>query len=106
MAYGATLISDDRVLLTLREGCLWAHAPNELAGMIEARGMGILAAEHAEKAQVRLVVDMSKIEDARLPDRNSIEFLGHIVPCLHKSENTAFPAGVLQYLKSGFAHED
>ncbi|MEO9820743.1 MAG: HPr kinase/phosphatase C-terminal domain-containing protein [Paracoccaceae bacterium] len=105
MSRGAHLISDDRVELRVDDGCLWACAPEQIAGMIEARGIGILAADFVARAKLNLVVDLSEVETRRLPEKHSKEFLGHIVPCVHKSETTAFPAAILQYLKVGLACE-
>ena len=103
MSRGAQLISDDRVELRFEDDCLWACAPDQIAGMIEARGVGILAADFVARAELKLVVDLSETETLRLPEKHFKQFLGHMVPCLHKSETTAFPAAILQYLKSGRA---
>ncbi|MEP3637985.1 MAG: HPr kinase/phosphatase C-terminal domain-containing protein [Paracoccaceae bacterium] len=103
MSRGAQLISDDRVELRSDNDCLWACAPDQIAGMIEARGVGILTADFVARAELKLVVDLSETETLRLPEKHYKELLGHMVPCLHKSETTAFPAAILQYLKSGRA---
>lgn len=105
MSRGAQLIGDDRVELLSEGNRLWACAPEHIAGMIEARGVGILAADHVARAVLTLVIDLSETQKLRLPEKHSKEFLGHVVPCLHKSETTAFPAAILQYLKAGLASE-
>ena len=45
MGRGATLVSDDRVHLSHVPGGLKASPPEAIAGVIEARGVGLLAAE-------------------------------------------------------------
>lgn len=62
------LVADDRVLLEEAHGRLVARAPAGLAGLIELRGVGILARPHEPAAVVRLVVDLAAPDAARLPE--------------------------------------
>lgn len=62
------LVADDRVLLEEAHGRLVARAPAGLAGLIELRGVGILARPHEPAAVVRLVVDLAAADAARLPE--------------------------------------
>ncbi len=55
---GARLVADDRVELFVREGDLWARPPAALAGLIEARGVGIAALPFAADAHVALAVEL------------------------------------------------
>lgn len=67
---GARLVADDRVELFLREGEVWARAPAALAGLIEARGVGIVALPFAPEARVALAVELVSARDVpRLPER-------------------------------------
>ncbi|WP_299146895.1 HPr kinase/phosphatase C-terminal domain-containing protein [uncultured Tateyamaria sp.] len=100
MALGAQLISDDQTELRVDQSMLHARAPASIRGLIEARGIGLLHAEAVE-ATIRLVIDLDQIETQRLPYAHQTEILGCTLPCLHKAETDAWPAGVLQYVKGG-----
>ena len=101
MAFGCRLVSDDRTVLTCRDGALFAFAPAAIQGRIEARGIGILAAETTATAHVILAIDMGPTEADRLPPERTVTLLGCPVALVHKVESAHFPAAVLQYLKAG-----
>jgi HPr kinase/phosphorylase len=101
MALGAALVADDRVVLSDRDGLPWISAPPEIAGLIEARFVGLLAAEAAPGAWLRLVVDLSRTEIERLPPPRTISVLGNDIPLVHKVESAHFAPAILQYLRSG-----
>lgn len=101
MAFGACLVADDQTEISLRDGHLWAAAPATLRGKIEARGIGILAAEHVRAAPLSLAVDLGQKEVDRLPPNYTITLFGVTLPCLHSYDSAHFPAGILQYLKAG-----
>lgn len=63
----ARLVADDRVRLEARDGLLVATTPPELAGLIEVRHLGIRRLAHQPQAVVRLVIDLSAADAARLP---------------------------------------
>lgn len=99
MAHGATLIADDAVTIRTGGGSVLAYAPESIHGRIEARGIGVLAAQPAGPTPVALVVDMGQLETERLPPRREVEIAGVTVAAVHKSEGTAFAPALLQYLK-------
>lgn len=99
MAYGATLIADDRTMLTRRGADILATCPPTIAGLIEARGVGILSLPAQETARIALVVDMSQTETMRLPEKHSHSVLDIRLACLHKVDAPYFPAAVLAYLR-------
>lgn len=101
LAFGCDLIADDRTELRLTEQDLWVLAPQKLAGLIEARHMGLLKADFLDRARLQLVVDLDRTETTRLPEPKSIDLLGKSLPLLHKVETAHFPAAILQYLKAG-----
>ena len=103
MAFGAQLVSDDRTVLTRPEkgGPLQASAPDTIRGKIEARGIGVLAAEPVESVPVRLAVDLDRAETARLPEFRTVDIGGTPVPLLHKVESGHFAPAILQYVRSG-----
>ena len=56
---GAVLVADDRVDLFASDGRLWGSAPASLAGLLEIRGVGIIALPHRSEAAIGLVVEMT-----------------------------------------------
>jgi HPr kinase/phosphorylase len=99
MVRGATLVADDRVVLSASGEKVVVSCPEPLCGLIEARGVGLLHAEYRSAVPLRLVVDMDHIETARLPKHRSITYLSRRFPLLHNVRSGHFPAAVLQYLR-------
>jgi serine kinase of HPr protein (carbohydrate metabolism regulator) len=83
---GARLVADDRTDLTVEQGRLVARPPAILAGLIEARGIGILrlpADSLLPAAPVALVVDLVAAADIeRMPAPQAETLLGVAVPRL------------------------
>ena len=79
MALGAGLIADDRVMIGIRDGRLEAWAPEPIAGLIEARGVGLLRAPAEAAAEVVLAVDLDRAPAARMPQCGRITYLGRNV---------------------------
>lgn len=74
---GAVLIADDRVDLTPDGGGVLLSGPDNLAGLIEVRGVGIVRVPFETKVPLSLIVDLVKPEDVeRLPDRLTADFMG------------------------------
>ncbi|WP_159978251.1 HPr kinase/phosphorylase [Roseobacter cerasinus] len=101
MALGAALVSDDQTQIDRRQETLWVSAPPAISGLIEARGVGLLEATPIKTARVYAVIDMDHTETRRLPELQTRVIAGIGIPCLHKVDSPAFPAAVLQYLKTG-----
>jgi serine kinase of HPr protein (carbohydrate metabolism regulator) len=79
----ARLVADDRLRLEPWHGRLLARAPEELAGLIEVRGLGIRRIAHEPVAVVGGVVDLAATDAERLPNRNTpIEVEGVLLPRL------------------------
>ena len=68
----AVLIGDDRVHLDTVGGQLWVRPVQELAGLIEVRGLGIRRFDFAIKAIVGIVVDLAAGDAQRLPPPESL----------------------------------
>jgi len=66
------LVGDDRVRLDTGTGQLWVRPVEELAGLIEIRGLGIRRCDFAAEAIVGLVVDLAAADAARLPAPESV----------------------------------
>lgn len=64
----AELVADDRVLLSPEDGRLVARPAPGLAGLIEARGLGIRRMAFRPRVALRHVVDLAAGDAARMPD--------------------------------------
>lgn len=103
MGLGCGLVADDRVQLDVTNGRLIASCPPAIAGLIEARGIGILRAEPAPAATVALVVDMDRAETTRLPPRRFTTLSGCDLPLIYRTDAPNFAPSILQLLKSGWS---
>ncbi|MFO1184814.1 MAG: HPr kinase/phosphatase C-terminal domain-containing protein [Bauldia sp.] len=65
----ARLVADDQVVVSARDGRLFADVPPPLAGLLEIRGQGIVRLPFRAPVAVRLVVEFRPIgECPRLPN--------------------------------------
>ena len=55
---GALLVADDQVDLVFGDGGLWGSAPEKIAGLIEARGIGLLRLPFQARVRVALAVTL------------------------------------------------
>ncbi len=100
IALGATLVADDRTLLSKVPTGLVANCPPAIQGLIEARGFGLLELPFETNVQIYLAVDLAQTERERLPKAHTTVFLGHSVKCFHKCDGPHFAAALLIYLKN------
>jgi len=80
---GWSLVADDRTLVWISGGRLYGRAPDSLKGLIEARGLGVIAAAHRSFAAIALAVrcvDAAAIERTPLPE--SLSLLGLSLPLI------------------------
>lgn len=80
---GWTLVADDRVVLSRRSEILVAAPAPALAGLIEARGIGVCRVPFLAEAEVALAVRLvasGAVE--RLPDPTFEAFLGISIPLI------------------------
>ncbi|QBY02305.1 serine kinase [Rhodophyticola sp. CCM32] len=104
MAHGAVLIADDGVRVTRVEDILTLHRPATAPPLIEARHMGLLAAEPASgPVPLRLAVDLDQPEPARLPPRRAISWGAACAPLIHGAGQPMLWAALIQYLRGGYA---
>lgn len=101
MALGAQLVSDDRTIVTKADGMLIASAPSAIAGLIEARGIGLIRTVAAGPMPLALVVDLSQEEPDRLPHPHSQTLFDVTLPCLWRVSAAHFAPSILLYLKGG-----
>jgi HPr kinase/phosphorylase len=100
IALGAMLVADDQTIITAQGGTLIADVPSSIAGLIEARGVGLLKQAHAGPTPLQLVVDLGCREEKRLPERHVHVLEGCAMPCLHNPESPHFAQAILLYIKS------
>ena len=62
-----SLIGDDRLILSARDGVLHLKGVPELKGMIEIYGLGIRHCDVAPEGMIGLVVDLAASDAERLP---------------------------------------
>ena len=75
------LVADDQVYLDQRGEDLWAAASDELSGMMEVRGVGLVAVDHMAEVRVRLVLDLCSLESVpRLPQVSCCTIDGVTLP--------------------------
>ncbi|MGH6953596.1 MAG: HPr kinase/phosphorylase [Alphaproteobacteria bacterium] len=74
---GARLVADDRCVLKRERGRIMLSVPPAIAGLLEVRGVGVVAVALTGTARLGLVVDL--VADgrvARLPGRARCRYLG------------------------------
>ena len=98
MAEGAQLVADDQVLLTESGGALYARAPAAIAGMIEARGLGLLTLPFRRLARIILAVDLA-LTQTRLPEPQQRCLHRVTIECLPARPDSAFARALAHYLK-------
>ena len=101
----ARLVADDRVRLEPCHGRLLARVPDELAGLIEVRGLGIRRMAYEPVAVVGSIVDLAAADAQRLPDEPmQIEIAGLPLPRLAVAVNDDASPAVLSWLTTAPAH--
>ena len=103
---GAALVADDRVDLAARDGFLTAAAPANLAGMIEVRGMGIMAVPSIPRSAIGLVIDLVH-EDAleRMPEPMVCSLLGVDLPLIRLDARSASAAAKVRLAVDAAHHQ-
>jgi hypothetical protein len=108
IAQGARLVADDRVELFVRDGALWARPPEKLAGLLEARGVGIVSLPHAHEARVVLAIRL--VAPAAVPRLPEAEYympplaLEARPPLLSLSAGDASTAAKILLAAAAFSH--
>jgi serine kinase of HPr protein (carbohydrate metabolism regulator) len=79
--HGFVLIADDRVEAWASDGHLFGAPHDVLAGLAEARGLGLLTIGYRPWARMILAVDCVSSEDVeRMPDPQVFEAFGLAIP--------------------------
>lgn len=103
IALGAELVADDRVELRREGDALLVSAPPAIAGLIEARGAGILRLAPRPEAPLALIVDLDGSEPERLPEPRRRELLGVSCRVLPGRARTGLAALAVVLLRAGVA---
>lgn len=84
MDKGAFLVSDDRTDLSLQGDHVQASCPENIHGLLEVRGVGILNFPTEKTVNIELVVELVKTlaEVERLPQPEFYNFTGLNIPSL------------------------
>lgn len=102
VALGAALVSDDRTLVSVRDGRLVGDCPRAaMKGLIEARGIGLLRAPATESVPLTLAIDLGQPETDRLPPQRKVTILGIPLPLVLHPQNDHFPDALMLYLRHG-----
>ncbi len=103
MGLGARLVADDRVALLRAGEALLASAPAALAGLIEARGIGLIAAEAVQEAPVALAVDLDREPAARMPQPGGITLMGKRIELIYGRGVPNIDVALMFVVKNGRA---
>lgn len=98
LGFGARLVADDNTLITLQAGSLRASPVARTAGLIEARGVGILGAARPQPAILRACVDLGQSESERLPPARQYNLLGRELPLVLGPASPHLAAALIQLL--------
>ena len=84
---GGTLISDDQTLCLKKQNDIFLFSIEEIYGLLEIRGMGIIKVPYIENVKMRIVVSMVKKKTERLFLKNKKKLLGLDYPLLELEPN-------------------
>ena len=82
IALGAVLVSDDRTEVRRDGQRLLLSPPRTIAGLVEARGVGLLRVPHVAEAEASVIVDLEHEAADRLPDPLHRTLLGLDCPVI------------------------
>jgi HPr kinase/phosphorylase len=101
ISLGAVLVADDQTEVFLQDDRPHLRCPAKLAGLIEARHVGLLRAPTVKTAPLHLVVDLAQTETQRLPERHGTVILGQHVDLVFAAANAHFPIALMLQLRHG-----
>lgn len=103
LSQGFRLVADDRTLIWASGGDLYGRAPDALAGLMEIRGLGVVA--QPTLRHCRIVLCVRDGTPQRMPDPSVINYAGLSVPLmilpLLESSAPAKLGRALQHLGAG-----
>lgn len=103
LALGAELVADDLTLIRAAGDGLVARCANPaLAGVIEARGIGLLEVPFLSEVPLALALDLDQNESERLPPRRELALLGRRLPLVLQAQNDHLAEALLLGLVHGW----
>lgn len=107
--YGATLIGDDRLILSVDGAGIHVAPHATLAGLLELRGLGLMRLPYAPSAPLGLVINLQEDAPPRLAEADYFTFADESVPLLAMRGADATTALRIKYaaqaLKNGFRQD-
>lgn len=94
----ASLVADDQVFLSKRDGAIIAECPPSIRGLIELRGTGIVQCDSVSTAPMHYAVLPGRASgETRLPPDNEVAQLaeGFSLPAVRLLASTPVPLAVL-----------
>lgn len=98
---GAILVADDQTILSINDNTLWASSPTPIAGLIEARFVGLLKTPFLARAPVSLAIDLDQTERERMPQKRSFSHQGCSIPLLYRVDAAHFASIIRLYVLGG-----
>ena len=102
IALGGRLVADDRTRLAPLDGVPHVLAPERLAGVIEARGIGLIRVPHVISAPLKLIVDMGAAEPARLPEQMTREIFGQRIRYIRRVDAPLLAGSIVALSNGGW----
>ncbi len=97
--FKAELVADDRVDIETTPQGLKASAPQNLKGLLEVRGVGIISLPVKPEIQISLAVELTEEKIERLPEESFYSLCGKKVPFIKLNPfEASAPAKVLAAL--------
>ncbi len=98
---GACLISDDYTEIRCEDGQALMSPPDEIAGRLEIRGIGLMKLSHCRDIPLHLVFELKNhTEIERMPENRSMTFDGATVPVRQLDPFTASAEAIVRFLAS------
>lgn len=101
IALGADLIGDDRIDVRRAGEGLVVSAPDTLAGLIEARGLGLVRVPFRASCALSLLVDLNQPAPERLPSSATRDLLGAPCPVIFGQNRLGLAAILMTALRHG-----
>lgn len=80
---GAVLVSDDYTEISAEDDRAFASPPDNIAGRIEVRGLGIIDQPYVRKVPLVLIVDLVALDaEERMPEQRLVELAGAKIPAI------------------------
>jgi serine kinase of HPr protein (carbohydrate metabolism regulator) len=99
IAQGALLVADDQTEVEVADGGFRAHAPRTIAGLLEARGLGIVPAPLKRATRLKLAVSLIFGAPERMPESRAWSLPGHTMPQIRLIELNAFEASAAEKVR-------